>query len=137
MALAAFLAAVWVIEGGKKQSSSALLKIGGAELAIEVADSSAERTLGLSGRDSLGYNRGLLFIFKTEGLYSFWMKDMKFPIDIIWMDSRARVIEITSNVSPATFPESFTSQKSAKYVLEVNAGWASQNGIKIGDRAEF
>ena len=112
------------------------IKIGEAELSVEIASSFREKERGLSNRDNLNQDRGLLFIFDKEDFYYIWMKDMKFPIDIVWIDGWGRVIEIKSAVAPSTYPKSFTSQKPAYYVLEVNAGWATENDIKIGDKME-
>lgn len=114
-----------------------ILKIRDKELNIEIADSFDERQFGLSGRDYLDDNKGLFFVFDRDDFYGIWMKDMKFSIDIIWIDSGGKIVSIKTNILPATYPESFTSEKPAKYVLEVNAGWADKNSIKIGDMVEL
>lgn len=109
------------------------IKIKNIPLNIQLADSPAERVLGLSGRDDLADDEGLLFIFNSSGFYNFWMKDMRFPIDIIWVGEDWRVVDLKTAVSPATYPELFTSRQLAKYVLEVNSGWVNKNNIQIGD----
>ncbi len=111
--------------------------INGAKIEVELADTSAKRMKGLSGRQSLAPDKGLLFLFNRPGIYSFWMKDMNFPIDIIWIGPDYRIVDITYNLTPDTFPKSFRPQMPAKFVLEVNAGFARERGIKIGDKIEL
>jgi len=119
-----------------EQDNSNVLKVGSAKIAIELADTPQKRITGLSGRDQLDRDSGLLFIFERDDFYDIWMKDMKFSIDIIWLDSQGIIVGIKENASPETYPESFTSSVPARYVLETNAGWISQNRIKIGDKTE-
>lgn len=114
-----------------------LFKHGKSTLNLEIADSDKERELGLSGRESLASTTGLLFVFETPGRYGFWMKDMKFPIDMAWIDESKRVVYIENNVRPDTFPKVFTPTSTAQYVLETNAGFFEQSKIKIGDIVEF
>ena len=64
-------------------------------LRLEVADTDASRTLGLSGRDSLDSGAGMLFTFDAPGIYPFWMKDMKFPLDMVWIDS-GKVVDVVT-----------------------------------------
>ena len=109
------------------------VQIGNVKLTVEIADSQEERERGLSERASLDDDKGMLFIFKNPGRYGFWMKDMSFPIDIIWIDESWKIVDIKTNVSPATYPKSFFSVRSAKYVLETNAGFVNKNNIKLGD----
>lgn len=111
------------------------LTINGSAIDAEIADSDAERNQGLSGRESLPQDRGLLFVYSDSGFYRFWMKDMKFAIDIIWLDENFKIIDITPNLSPATYPNDFTSTQPSRYVLEVNAGTAEKNGWQIGQEA--
>lgn len=122
----------------KKQiKSEILLKIENAEVKIELALNGEERTQGLSGRDKLDSNSGLLFVFEKSYFYGFWMKEMNFPIDIIWFDENFVVVDMKKAVEPSTFPEIFYPQEKAIYVLEVNSGFSDQYGIKIGSQAEF
>jgi len=89
---------------------------------VLIADSSDERILGLSNRDSLpdGVD-GMLFIFDEPNLHSIWMKDMNFSIDILWLDADFNIIDQALNTSPDTYPESFTPSIPALYVLELPA----------------
>lgn len=102
-------------------------------LKLELATSSEARERGLSGRDSLAPDTGLLFIFPELALYGFWMKEMNFNIDIIWLNEAGEVVEITKEALPESYPKAFYPPEPVKYVLEVNAGYADENNIEIGD----
>jgi uncharacterized membrane protein (UPF0127 family) len=112
-----------------KYQQNPILKVGNTNLILEIADTEAERTQGLSGRDSLVVNHGMLFVFDEPGNYGFWMKDMRFPIDIIFLDVNLRVINVYEGVKPDSFPTPFYPVAPAKYVLEINSGEASRLGI--------
>lgn len=107
------------------------------ELKVEIANTQSKRELGLSGHSLLKENEGMLFIFDTEGYYPFWMKDMLFSIDIIWLDVNKKIVYIKENAKPESFPESFGREQKAKYVLEVLAGFSKKHKLKIGDTVEF
>lgn len=106
--------------------------IGNIAVKAEIAKSLAEKQKGLSGRSFMRKNSGMLFVFSQPDFYSFWMKDMEFPIDIIWLDENLRIINIEKNITPDTFPKKFIPQRPAKYALEVNGGWSDKNKIKNG-----
>jgi len=118
-------------------SSGSTLAIGATTIDLEVADTIPEKIKGLSGRESLPVNTGLLFVFDKPEFHQFWMKDMLFSIDIIWISADYKVVDITKNASPETFPEFFTPREKAQYVLEVNAGFSDKKNIKIGDSVIF
>lgn len=109
------------------------IRVGDASLTAEIADTPAKRMRGLSGREKLDENQGMLFVFDESGRHSFWMADMRFPIDIVWITSAKTVVKITPGVSPASFPEKLAPETSVQYVLEVNAGWAARHNVRIGD----
>lgn len=109
------------------------LKINGAILNIEIADTLKKKEQEFSGRESLPENRGMLFPFEKEDYYSFWMKDMNFPIDIIWIGKDLKIVDIAENVSPKTYPKNFKPSRPAKYAIETSAYWTRNNNIKIGD----
>ena len=113
------------------------LSIGQATLSVYVADTGILREKGLGGRESLSEGYGMLFIFEKADFQSFWMKDMKFPIDIIWIDETKRVVFVKNKVSPASYPETFSPKVSAKYVLETPAGFSEKNRLKVGDMVYF
>lgn len=104
---------------------------------IEISDNEITRDKGLSGRTSLAADAGMLFVFPIPGIYGFWMKDMNFPIDIVWMDMDHRVIAINSDVLPSSYPSSIFPPKNISYVLEVNAGAAKEFGIIVGEILSF
>lgn len=112
-------------------------QLGSAVFQVEVAQTQEERSRGLSGRAGMKDNQGMLFVFDQAAFQNFWMKDMKFPIDIIWMDGGFQVVDITRNLSPQTYPKTFTSLSPAKYVLEINAGLSEKNNILLGDFGEI
>jgi len=114
-------------------NTTASVEIGGTVFTVDVVDTEIERAQGLSLRESLATNEGMLFIFEKPGMYSFWMKDMSFPIDIIWIDENLKVVYIKENAMPQSFPEIFTPSVSAMYTLEVIASTTEKKKIKIGD----
>ncbi|MBI2100631.1 MAG: DUF192 domain-containing protein [Candidatus Vogelbacteria bacterium] len=113
------------------------LEIGGQRLAVEIADDETERSRGLSGRTRLASNEGMLFVFDAPGSYGFWMKEMNFPIDIIWLDEDWRITGITANLSPDSYPQVFYPPEPVKYVLEVNAGLAAAQQLSIGAKLKL
>jgi uncharacterized protein len=100
---------------------------------VEVVDTVEERQKGLSGRDSLEDDSGMLFIFDEEDFYSFWMRDMNFSIDIVWISGDGHVVDMHQNVSPETYPQTFSSKKPARYVLELPAHVVKRYKINLGD----
>lgn len=107
------------------------------DIKVEVASSDKQLEKGLSGRKCIADNQGMLFVFDSPGYYNFWMKDMNFPIDIVWVDENKRIIEVTDNVQPSTYPDTFTSNQPPSYVLEVGAGRAGQLGLFSGVKLDF
>jgi len=104
----------------------------------EVVSTFAEREKGLMFRESLADDKGMLFIFEEEGLYNFWMKNMRFPLDIIWLDLNKKIVDIKENVLPCSEScEILSPENKAKYVLEVNAGFTRRNKVKIGEVVRF
>ena len=113
------------------------LLIGNREINVILVQTSEERQMGLSGRTNLPANTGMFFVFETPGTYGFWMKDMLFSIDMIWVSANKRIIYIEKSVSPDTFPKAFSPKDPALYVLEVMAGFSDKNNIQIGDLVKF
>lgn len=111
----------------------AIVNVGGSHLIASVANTPLSRKQGLSNVHSIGPNEGKLFVFDEEGYHEFWMKDMNFNIDIIFINKQGTVVDIIENISPETFPKTFKPKYPAIKVLEVNAGWASQNKVKVGE----
>jgi uncharacterized protein len=97
-----------------------------------VASTSEQMERGLSFRELLPDDRGMLFFFATTTRPGFWMKDMSFPLDIIWVNTQKKVVGIHRNIAPATFPDLFYPASKIKYVLEINAGMSDAWGIATG-----
>lgn len=110
-----------------------VIRIGTVPIRATVADTREARARGLSGRDELLSTHGLLFVFEESDFHGFWMKEMRFPIDIIWINDSFVVVDIEENVSPSTFPKTFEPRRPARFVVEVNANFADSFGIEVGD----
>jgi uncharacterized protein len=98
-----------------------------------VADSEQERVRGLSGLRSIGAREGLLMVFEKADYHAIWMKDMNFPIDIIWIGDDLTIVDINEAVSPATYPSIYEPKTPARMALEVNARFAATYRIRVGD----
>jgi uncharacterized membrane protein (UPF0127 family) len=108
----------------------------------EVVDTPASREQGLSGRSELKDDEGMLFIFEHPGKYGFWMKDMTFPIDIIWINQDGVVVHIEREVTPDSYfnfnpPKTFVNTPEAKYVLELANGGSEKYGIYLGTKVSI
>jgi hypothetical protein len=117
------------------------VSVGGNIFRVEIAQTSLERSRGLSGRDGLAEGSGMFFIFDAPSAYGFWMKDMKFPIDIIWINGD-RVVGIALNAAPEPGKpvwglKIYYPPEPVDRVLEVNAGDAAKYGIKAGSAVVF
>lgn len=113
------------------------IKIAGQKIKVELALTPQEHSQGLSGRTPLKENEGMLFIFEKSGQYAFWMKDMNFPIDMIWIGENKEIIYIKKDARPESYPELYQPEQDAKYVLEVVSGFSEKQNLKTGDRVEF
>lgn len=96
------------------------LTINNKTFTVEIADTPEKRKLGLSRRPALPADGGLLFVFDQPGNYGFWMKDMNFPIDIIWFNANKKIIGTTKNLRPKSYPQIFYPPAPIKYALEIN-----------------
>ncbi len=103
----------------------------------ELATSSEQLETGLSGRQSMDPGSGMLFVFPVVASRGFWMRNMSFPIDIIWIDKNKTVIGIEKDVAPESYPNIYFPPQPVKYVLELNAGYAEENGIASGTPLTF
>ena len=106
---------------------------------VEIADENSERISGLSNRDSLNLDSGMLFIFEEETNPNFWMKEMKFPIDIIWIDENMKISGINKNLQPCIkdFCPTYHPEEKIKYVFEINSGLSENFGFEIGDKVKL
>ena len=135
--VAAFIIVVGLLSQGKIKLDGATktetLKIGAKEINIQIADNDEERSKGLSGVTSLGESEGMLFVFDSKDVTpSFWMKGMKIPLDIIWIDD-GKIVKIDNNVPFSNQEKLYTPGQPIDYVLEVNVGFSDKNSLKIGD----
>lgn len=115
------------------QAKTYPLTINTTPIEAELAETKEQQERGLGGRKDMPDDYGLLYILPKPYFYDFWMKDMKFPIDIIWVDRNQNVVDITRNLSPDSYPRIFQPVRPAQFVIEVVAGFADKHGIKIGD----
>ncbi len=113
------------------------VKIADQRIKVELALTNAVREQGLSGRREMNNNEGMLFIFDHSGKYPFWMKDMNFPIDIIWISEDMKVIYIKKDARPESYPESYAPKQNALCVLEIASGFSDKNNLREGDKVEF
>ena len=124
------------------QQEQALRKItfpSGITIQAEVADTDAKRELGLMFRDSLGRDRGMLFIFDRPDIYHFWMKNCRISLDMIWLDPDKKIVDVTSNVPPCVSDPcpSYRPNEKALYVIETVAGFADEHGLRPGMKVKF
>jgi uncharacterized membrane protein (UPF0127 family) len=122
---------------GEVDSAYNTLILGGKKITIEIADSPEERQQGLSDRIALTEDTGMLFVFETSDFQHFWMKDTLIPLDILWINANKEIVHIEKNVTPDTFPQTFTSTLPARYVLEVNSGFSKKHKIQEGEAVKF
>ncbi len=102
---------------------------------VTIASTPQTQERGLSGHAPLAANEGMLFEFDTQGRRGFWMKEMLFPIDIIWLDADLHVLSFFEDVRPDSYPKTYNSPDTMQYVLEVSAGTVATRGITSGDIA--
>ncbi len=107
-------------------------EFGGVSLKLEYATTEAEKGRGLSGRENIPGDYGMLFVFPKDDYYGFWMNDMLVSIDIFWLNSKGQVVSIEENVAPSSYPDVFYPTEPARYVLETIAGFAREHSIEIG-----
>lgn len=117
--------------------STGTVEVDSKKIFVDVSDDECKQTLGLSGRTSMNDDQGMIFVFNDLGNYAFWMKDMDFPLDIIWIDDNFNIVGIEKDLAASTYPESFGEEYFAKYVLEINAGYSDKNNLKVGDKIIF
>lgn len=134
-----FLSCTEIINGPSYIQEKATLSIQSENsvvwVEVEIADELPEQIKGLMFRQDLDRNNGMLFVYESEKKRSFWMKNTLIPLDMLFIDTDFRIIDIKENVQPCkteTCP-SYPSKFPAQYVLEVNAGFVMMNNIEIGD----
>jgi len=112
------------------------VELGGKRFSVEIADTQQKQTLGLMFRDSMPADQGMIFIFPTESPRSFWMKNTRIPLDIMYFDTDLMMVHISADTPPCRVNRcpSYPSIAPAKYVLELNAGMAAKLGVGPGSR---
>ena len=111
----------------------------GVSIPVEVSDTPEKRSLGLGKRDKLKKGWGMLFVFEKRIPHSFWMKNMRFPIDIIWLDNQ-RIVELAENVPPpqeGESPKVMEPRLPSNFVLELESGRARALGLKVGQMLSY
>jgi uncharacterized protein len=114
----------------------AKVTVEGLELNADVPVTNELMAKGLAVKNQLKQNDAMLFVFEDPAKYSFWMKDMKFPIDIIWLDSNGKVTHIEQNLQPCVsgfICPNYTPDINSQYVLETAAGFTQNHNISVGN----
>src|SRR3989339_564311 len=132
-----FLALVRRGQVAVTSNSISRVSIAGTEIKVDLALTSEQKARGLSGRESLAEDQGMLFIFDYTTRHPFWMKDMLIPIDMIWIDENGFVVYVAEDARPESYPALFGTNVESKYVLEVVSGFAKFHQLKIGDKVQF
>ena len=114
----------------------------GTRINAETMRTDIELVKGLMFRESLAANRGMLFVHPEENVFHYWMYQTKIPLDIIWMDHDRRIVEMSLDTPPCKSSSAkecpnYGGNDKSKLVLEVNAGIAKNNGLKVGDTLDF
>lgn len=111
------------------------IKIDDIPLEVQVADTEPRRVRGLMFQDQLPYNQGMIFVFDKAGIYSLWMLNMQFPLDMIWFDKDGNIIHIEKDIPPCKTAletmacQSITPDGEALYILEVTSGFVDKFNI--------
>ncbi len=105
-------------------------------IVVEAEKADIERSNGLSGIKNMDLNEGVAFIFEKPGQKVFWMKDMLFPLDFVYIH-KDRVVEVKENVLPSSYPNTIVNQMPASIIIELNAGQVKLKNIKVGDVLEL
>ena len=113
-------------------------RVCGADVCVnaEIVSTKADLERGLQGRAGLAKDHGMLFVFANDSRYRFWMKDMKFSLDILWLDSKGGIVAVGENLPPCAADPCavYAPSQEARYVLEVEAGFSRAHGLKPGTR---
>ncbi len=125
------------VEEGKTR-----VRVKSLDVTAEIAATDKEKKKGLSERESLPISEGMFFVYDRMAIYTFWMKDVQFPIDIIWIDEDKKIVYIAQNAQPEPDKNDgelkrYRPSGESQYILEINAGLAAANGLAIGDGVDF
>jgi hypothetical protein len=112
-----------------------IIMIDDVPLEVQIADTEPRRVRGLMFQDQLPYDQGMIFVFDKPGLYSLWMLNMQFSLDMMWFDEDGKIVHIEKDVSPCQTPleiatcQSIIPEGQAVYVIEVTSGFIEQNNV--------
>jgi uncharacterized membrane protein (UPF0127 family) len=129
--------ALTVFNGQPRAPHDATLHAGGKRYDLRVAATAQAQEKGLGDIASMPKNSGMLFWFTDDQTRCFWMKDMRFSLDIIWLDASRRITHIEPALSPKTYPNAFCPAEPARYVIELNSGEAAGAGLRNGETLTF
>lgn len=110
------------------------LVLDGQKYTLEIVLGVEERQRGLSGRQALAPNEGMLFVEAKPNIACFWMKDMNFAIDIVWVDDTKIIRHLEERVSPKTYPKTFCPKVKTKYVVELPSGTIDKHQLAVGQK---
>ncbi|MFP6654965.1 MAG: DUF192 domain-containing protein [Myxococcota bacterium] len=136
------VALLWTVGCGYgdpiQSNPDAWIEIRGRRVAVEIADSPSEQAKGLGSRDALAWNHGMYFEYAEPAFYSFWMKDVRFSIDIVWLrDGRIVDLDVRVPFQEGSNGPTVRPAELVDAVLEVPAGYAVAHRWQIGDRVLF
>lgn len=112
---------------------SSQVSINGIVIKTEVVSRDNDLARGLSGRKTIKENESMLFVFQKPMKWGIWMKDMNFPIDVIWLDQNGKVVDFVLSMDPKSYPKTFYPTHDSSFVLETATGFIEKAKIKIGD----
>ncbi|MDR4491035.1 MAG: DUF192 domain-containing protein [Candidatus Nitrosocosmicus sp.] len=147
--LSIFVVVLWLLNAGEigfsdanpnDNRTSSTVRIDDMNITAILALTPEEQSTGLAIKETMKENEGMLFVFDTPKKYSFWMKDMKFPIDIIWLDSKKKIVHIEDRLEPCVFLllcPSYAPTTDSLYVLEVVSNFTNKHEVRIGDQVLF
>lgn len=113
------------------------LFLGDGVFTAALAETPEARTQGLSGTSPLAADEAMLFAFPYDARWSIWMKDMNYPIDVVWLDADKQVVYIVENMAPDSYPTQYTPESTARYVVELPAGTVEAKAIGSNSVARF
>lgn len=114
-----------------------VVRIDHVVMRVEIAQTDPDRAKGLSDRKVFDTAEGLLFVFPESDFHGMWMKDMHFPIDIIWIDEQFKIVAIEKNVDPQSYPKTFKPPVPVKYAIETNIHYADTVNLHVGQSVEL
>ncbi|MFA9461053.1 DUF192 domain-containing protein [Thiohalorhabdus methylotrophus] len=129
-----------LIAGGAAPEAAAAptvtVAVGDARLHAEVAATPEAHRRGLMGREHLGADSGMLFVWRRSGSRTFWMKNTPLPLSVAFLDDRGRILNIEA-MAPLREDRHYRSRGAARFALEANRGWFRRHGVEPGDRCRF